>query len=326
MMKLSLEQIKSIALGVEKVEEKNGHTYLFRFTEAETELYNKTSADFYKKTFATAGISLEFTTNSSSLSMKTEVASGSSRHYFCHKITVNGKDYTTLNCKSDTGVYSGSWCLPEGDKTVRIYFPWSVSSVIHSIVLDDGATLIPVEKKYTMVSYGDSITHGYDASSPELSYASKLADALCANSINKGIGGEVFRPELAALSGENQPDIITVAYGVNDWCKWETKEEFIEHCRGFYENLSKNNPKSRIFALTPVSHMRWNTETKVSPFTEVTSIISGIVEDLENVTLIDGFSFIPADAANFSADGIHPNDKGFEYYADGAINQIKKYL
>ena len=62
-----------------------------------------------------------------------------------------------------------------------------------------------------MLMLGDSITHGYDAISPSNSYASLVADMLDANAINKGIGGEVFWPQFAAMLDNITPEIITVA-------------------------------------------------------------------------------------------------------------------
>ena len=325
-MKLATEQIRSIAFGVERVEEINGLTYLLRFTEDETELYKNTSDDFYKKTFATAGVTLEFTTNSSALAMEVEVSSGSSRKYFSHRICVNGEPYASLCANTDTGIFGGSWSLPEGEKTIKMYFPWSVRSSIKALELDDGATLVPATRNIRMTSYGDSITHGYDASSPELSYASMLADALNADSVNKGIGAEIFYPSLSALSGSRKPTLITVAYGTNDWAKGLTREEYLITCRDFYKNLSDKNPDAKIFAITPIWRKHWQEVKAAGPFTEVNTIIEDAVKDIPNVICINGYGFVHADRSLFSPDGTHPNDSGFSYYGNELTNEIKKYL
>ena len=102
-----------------------------------------------------------------------------------------------------------------------------------------------------MIQFGDSITHGYDAKEPAASYASIVADALDAYSINKGIGGEIFFPDLATLPDGIQPDIITVAYGTNDWARGNL-EKFERDSRAFYENLRATYPEAKIFALAPI--------------------------------------------------------------------------
>ena len=332
-MTLSLEQIKSITAGAAYVEEKNGRICFSRFTKEQQRVYREASNDFYKKTFGTAGIKLKFLTDSKTLSLKVNVTSGSSRHFFAHDIYVNGtlrftlggtlagKDGTVLN-NLDT---EGSYELGEGEKTVCVYFPWSVISELCYLELDDGATLTPVAYSRKMISFGDSITHGYDASHPSLSYSALLADALDADAVNKGIGGEVFRPELAAEADDIDPEIITVAYGTNDWSK-STREEFDKNSEAFYVNLSRNYPNAKIFAFSPIWRKDHEKITNVGKFTYVTEKFEDIVNSLPNVTFIDCYDTVPHDPAMFSPDVLHPNDKGFSHYAKGVIDAIKQYI
>ena len=327
-MKLSTEQIGSIAKGAVRVSENNGMTCLYRFTEEQEALYKERSDDFYGKSFSTAGITLEFTTNSSTLSMEVEVSSGSSRRFFEHSIFVNGVKYGDLGCKgANNGIFGGKWTLPEGENTIKIYFPWSAASRIIDLSLEDGATLAPVAARKQMILFGDSITHGYDASAPELSYASQLTSALDVDGVNKGIGGEIFFPELGASKDPLDPAYITVAYGTNDWSR-NKKEEFEQTCKLFYENLSKNYPNARIFALTPI----WRTKyaegysNTMGTLDDVEAYIRQVTRDLPNVTVIKGIDLVPADLSCFSPDGIHPNDKGFKFYFENLIEEIKKYI
>ena len=46
----------------------------------------------------------------------------------------------------DLGEYSKNISLGEGDKTVKIVFPWSVAPVIKEISLDDAATVMSVKR------------------------------------------------------------------------------------------------------------------------------------------------------------------------------------
>ena len=102
-----------------------------------------------------------------------------------------------------------------------------------------------------LLLFGDSITQGYDSADPARSYASRLTDALCAEGINKGIGGERFYPALATLRDDFLPDYITVAYGTNDWSS-SAPEVFQTDCRAFYENLRALYPDVKIFAMRPL--------------------------------------------------------------------------
>ena len=107
--------------------------------------------------------------------------------------------------------------LGNGTKVVEICFPWSRAVTISGFTLDDGAAVVPVRRKYTMISYGDSITHGYDAEHPSLALSSALARMLDADNTNKAIAGDIFFPELLIPEEPITPDIVTAAYGTNNW-------------------------------------------------------------------------------------------------------------
>ena len=68
-MKLTLEQIKAAARGVAYVTEEDGCVRLHRFTAQQEELYRQVKDEHYDRTFATAGVILEFDTNSENLNL-----------------------------------------------------------------------------------------------------------------------------------------------------------------------------------------------------------------------------------------------------------------
>lgn len=327
-MKLTLEQISSALRGAVRVEENDGKICLYRFTKEQEELYKVRSADFYSKSFSTSGVILEFTTDSSFLSLEVDVWSGSSRKFFEHSIFVNGKKYASLDCRGlNRGVFSGKWSLPEGENQVKILFPWSVCSKIIALCLDDGATLVPVKKEKKMIMFGDSITHGYEAYSTENTYASRLTEALDTDTVNKGIGGEIFFPELAIAKDPFDPDYITVAYGTNDWSK-NNKDEFDQNCREFYKNLSATYPSAKIFAISPIWRKSYG-EGKVNnlgTLDYVAEYIEKVTAELPNVIFIKGIDLVPHDPASFVPDILHPNDKGFEHYFNNLITELRKHI
>ena len=328
-MKLTVEQIRDIARGAVRVEERDGKVSLCRFTKEQEELYKVRSEDFYKKSFATAGVALEFVTDSSTLSMEVEIAPGSSRTYFRHSIYVNNVKYGALECKkANRGVFGGKWTLPEGEKTVKIYFPWSVSSKILDLSLDNDASLTPVKRTKKMILIGDSITHGYDAAEPENSYACRLADALEAEGINKGIGAEIFFPALALTKDPIDPDYITVAYGTNDWSKGN-KDAFDANCKAFYENLSRTYPKAKIFAITPIwrkNYAAGEAKPLMGTLDYIGEYIEKVTAELPNVTVIQGIDLVPPDTKCFSPDVLHPNDLGFKHYFENLLAEIQKHI
>lgn len=325
-MVLNLEQIQSIARGVVRVGESDGWIRFYRFTE-EQENYYTYNADFLKKSFATSGVRLAFYTDSQSLTFDFQLASGSSRPYGWFDLYENGAMVRHFGSENaDISLGHVSLNLSAGEKLVELYFPWSRRTELGNVTLDDGATLTPAYRKRKVLSFGDSITQGYDAIYPSQSYVCRLARMLDADVIDKGIGGDIFCPDLVKTADPVAPDIVTVAYGTNDW-GGRTLEEYRENCRLFYTRLSALYPEAKIFAVTPI----WRGDAeRATPFGapawETHNVIAECVEGLSNVTLIRGWNFVPHLKAFFADFSLHPNDAGFAVYAEGLYCEIEKYL
>ena len=331
-MKLNIEQIRAITFGAVKIEEIDGGIHFNRFTEAQEEYYkNQTyNKGFYGKVFSTAGIRLEFVTNSRTLSLTIEARQTPTtvtRKFFYASVYCNGEKLGCIGSQSVTdGIFDGSYTLPEGENTVCVYLPWGVIAILHELTLDDGATIVPAKKKCKMLQYGDSITHGYDALEPQNSYASIVADAFLADARNKAIGGEIFQPILATLPDEDfDPDYITVAYGTNDWSHSD-RETLARDCAAFYHNLAACYPKAKIFALAPIWRGSENEARPSGPFRDVVNVIRDAVADLPCVTVIDAYDFVPKDPACFSPDLLHPSDAGFLHYGRNLVAALKPFI
>lgn len=337
-MKLSVEKISEIAVGASRVSETEYGIELLRFTAEQEQLYKYEKPEFINKTFCTAGVRLHFKTDSCNLFIKVNVSEGATRSYFSFDVVVNGKPCGYLDNFSDItlcqniaqtkcpyGKFSKSFELGEGIKDVCVYFPWSVRAVLEELSLDDNAVIEPIKRSKNMLIFGDSITHGYDALRPSLSYASQLSDALNADAINKAIGGEVFFPSLAKLSDDIKPDYITVAYGTNDWNLLE-RENFCENCKGFFSALKENYSKALIFAVSPIWRKDTEPPRKFGDFSLVEQDIKEITESLGGIIFISGRYFVPENEEFFGDMRLHPNIKGFEHYFNNLYGEIKKYI
>ena len=321
-MQLNFEQIKSIVQGVAYIDQKEEGIGLHRFTAEQEKVYD--DSEFHPKQYATAGVRLNFKTDSKSLYMKVLTRKGSSRKFFAHDILVNGKHIGSLKNKTEDifGEFEETFVLGEGTKDVCIHMPWSVCSIIKELSLDDGSFIESVRKAKKVIIFGDSITQGYDAENPINRYAANLADALDAEEINKAIGGERFCPWLAEMKDSIEPDYISVAYGTNHWHR-SSSEEFRAICEEFYDKLVANYPKAKIFALTPIWRKDRTDVTKFESFEEIGEIIEDVVKKYDNVTCISGRNFVPEDENLFSDLYLHPNDAGFKYYSEGVVKAIQ---
>lgn len=333
-MKLTLSQIRSITLGASRICEAADGIHFYRFTKEQEDFYAGYSEDFYNKTFTSSGICLSFRTNSRKLFIKTDVTIPGTRHYFSFDLMVNGKLADTLHNFDESalprvycfepfpcGEFSKEFILPEGEKDVRLLFPWSAIAVMKEISLDDGASIIPIRPEKKLLAFGDSITHGYDALYPSHKYITRLAEFLNAQEHNKAIGGEVFVPGLSQLKEDYVPDYITVAYGTNDW-RWRDDETTLRAATAFYRNLRNNYPNTPIFAIAPI----WRDETDGThlggDFSDRQKLIENAVSGIDNVTLIPGMELVPHCSDYFADKTLHPNDAGFAFYYEN----LKKYF
>ena len=328
-MNLTLEQIASAATGAVYHTIEDGALHLHRFNREEEEYYKRTNESFYVKALSTAGIKLSFVTDADSLTLAVRVKEGSSRSYFSVDVCVDGipvGNIDNFGCEELKGVYTdvklslgdfkASFDLStDEDKYVDIYLPWSARCEILELTLEGATRFDPASRPKKLLAYGDSITQGYDAQRPYNRYATIVSDLLLADEYNKAIGGEIFAPELASCSDFADPDYITVAYGTNDWGK-VTAEEFYDNAHNFYKTLSEKYPNSRIFAITPIWRADFTSKRPVGPFSLVGEIIAKAVADLTNVTVIDGFDFVPKDPDYFADRRLHPNDNGFIPYGE----------
>ncbi len=337
-MKLTLDQIKSVAWGAVRYEEKNGAVKLYRFTKEQEELYKAADDILHRKTLSTAGIKLVFKTDSESLFLRVNTSMGASQKFFSFDLFIDGKYVDSLDnfssvelpkCYSNfelpLGEFSKNFSLGKGEKEVKIFFPWSVNVDLLDVFIDDGASLIPVKTVKKMISFGDSITHGYHALRSYKRYVGRLAEALGAEEVCKAIGAEKFWPELAQARDEFDPDYITVAYGTNDWCAF-TKDVGVAKCRGFFDALVKNYPNARIFAITPIWRKDIQKDKKFGAFTEMEALICDTAKEYKNISVIRGLDLVPHSEDYFGDLCLHPNDEGFEHYYNNLLMKIEELI
>lgn len=330
MKTLTVEEIKTIAHGAAYVTEEADGVFLHRFTPAQEQAYKETSAEFYMKTSASAGIKLVFETDAENLQLGVSISQGSKSKGFSLDVYAGDALVGGIATWPEGGIegkYKESYALGAGVKTVRIYLPWQACARIAELSVDDGAYIKPINPSKKMLMFGDSITHGVTALRQKNSYAVRLCEMLDADARNKGIGGDTFFPALAQCTDEVDfaPDYITVAYGTNDWGK-KTAEKYCADVRAFYGALSKQYPNAKIFAITPIWRADEDDVRPFGPFSDLERFIRECVQGLENVKVISGYNLVEHDEKLYHDLRLHPNDEGFAQYAENLYREIKKNL
>ena len=325
---LTFDEIKKCVLGAERVWEENGTLRMCRFTEAEQETYRR-NPDFFQKTFSSSNMRISFFTDAEKLLMAYETVKGSSRNFAFLDVKVDDilvahSGTEDINSCSE---YVLEVRLPGKKCRVEIFLPPLAGVVLRELRLENGAFLGEAARQKLIISYGDSITQGYDARYPVCSYTALLAESLQAELVNKAIGGDIFNPALAAAGKCLQkPDLITTAYGTNDWSKSPSREELLNNCEGFFSGIRKCYTDTPIVAILPI----WRKDNDRTPpsgnFFEVRNEIRKIAEKFTNIYTIDGLLLTPHLPDFFSDKYLHPNDSGFMLMGQNLISEIRKCL
>ena len=320
---LSLKQLEKYIHGALRIWEEDGWFRFSRFTENQDKILDTRGAEFRK--LASAGMRLEFTTLGGNIefSYRSIKANGGPNQYFSVEITENGlpvyNQYTNELPRSGQIVYK----IPQKATPVHIaiYFPSLATFDIKDVKLPEDIS--PVSKDLKLLALGDSITQGAVSIHPNHTYANLLADRLNAELINQGVGGEVFYKEVL----ENipfSPDVITVAYGVNDHSEGLLNSPRTEE---YLEKLYELYPDKPIFVLLPI-WSEYGTEKKKGFTLEDGRIfLQKATERFPNMTAINCYSFVPH-LPEFYWDDIncHPNDLGFIYYEKHLAKPIMEAL
>ncbi len=328
-MKLNLNDIKKITFGATAITEENGVIEFKRFTEKQKECYlTLRTRSLHHKVNATSGVRFSFITNSSFLNLKYVMVYASSRNYAYFDLLVDGQLYHhfgVINVTEEEERFE-KITLPIGEKHIELYFPWSVGAKLSLVEVEDGAKITPVKRKNVMLSFGDSITQGYDGKYPTNTYNSKLSKFLDADVYNKAIGGDTFFPELLLNGDGIVPDIVTVAYGTNDWFRLK-EEDFKFNAKAFFELLIEKYSYSKIIVITPL----WRKEEEgVAPngysLDSVREFIKNTALSYSGVTVIDGKDLVPHDLEMYEDKRLHPSDRGFNEYSENLIKKLKNLV
>ena len=165
------------------------------------------------------------------------------------------------------------------------------------------------------LAYGTSITHGFDAEGPHLTYVAQTARHLGADLVNLGVGGAAHCEATLAdyMAGREDWDIASLALSVNMMAF--SMAEFSERVRYMVNTVAGANPARPVACITLYPFSRdWGIETEEEcggSAEEYRQALRDAVADCphDNVHLIEGPEIL-TDITGLTADLIHPGDNG----------------
>ena len=330
-MQLNDRSLISFVKGAIYTSHEDGWTSFYRFTEAQSDYYfEKTPDTLYPKTRATAGMKLDIITDAKALSFDYRVFSASSRTFYSVDLYIDGIFCDELYVMNFIRKKSGSvsFTLPEGSHRITAYFPNLMRMDLKNVILEDASFADAATSKIKILCLGDSITQGYDAYHSSLSYVNRLSQTLDAEILNQAVGAEVFDEKILDEALPFEPDLITVAYGTNDWAILESKEVFLDGAERFFKKIKSIYPDKPIVYISPI----WRGDYQ-KPFGTQDTAVGGFEESVKELqilakenglSVIDGSPLTPHHSDFFADQILHPNDLGFGFYAENLLRELKK--
>lgn len=306
--------------------DENGRLHLRRFTESQLNTYHQEDPHWVVRANASASVTFDFITDSDYVVLKFDLQPGSSQLWGSLDLYVDGV-FTKSRYMADLGVKLAGFELPAGEHRVTLYFPWSMQIAINEVLLSDGASLQPVHKKRKILSFGDSITQGYISKYASLSYVNQMARALDAEVVNQGIGGYYFNEKTIDSSlTAFQPDLITVAYGTNDYSRYDSRKDFEAYTGAYIRKLEALFPNTTIVGILPIyrndqNHLSRKLYREYS-LDDARAILRGYYESCANGHVVEQTG-IPHLSDVYASDFLHPNELGFTFMAQGIVRKLE---
>lgn len=213
-------------------------------------------------------------------------------------------------------------------KDIIIYFPYN--SVIENVILgiDKGSMVEKIEVYRTdiepIVFYGSSITHGFCASRPGMTYTSIISRMLNVDFVNLGFSGACLAEEgIAEYISGLKKSIVVCGYDHNE----HDFELYSKKHLNFYKALRRIDSKTPILFVTrPNTSCGIDEVKKRNDVVEKTCTYAKEIGD-EAVFFLNGQElFCKEIAKDCTIDGIHPNDLGNYFMALRMSSEIKKII
>lgn len=229
-------------------------------------------------------------------------------------LVVDGELRETYRPKSGRNIFR--FDNPYKDfREVKLYLPALFGISVRDLSVN--GNIMPLPKKRRMLCLGDSITQGFISGSPFRNYVSRVAELLEADAINQGVGGYTYQQgSLCELERMEKPDLITVAYGTNDWFYNPEIDDIQKNIREYYARLNELFPEVSTYAMTPL----WRADLDMPhasnvPLCRIGEIIREETAKYGNIKVIDCEELIPHDSDYFADGFLHPNGEGYAFMA-----------
>ena len=243
---------------------------------------------------------------------------------------LDGVQISDFNCsKIKIGAHplsSETLTLPinSGTHTIDILLPYCTSVDFNGVMLENDVTLqAPLLQRPSVkyVSFGDSITHGFNSTAARKHWNSLLSEQKDWEIFNLGYGGRGIVPSDATVAGNIGADFATYLIGFNNFypngqSTTTFKNNMITAISNYRASCTaKGKPNSKLVIITPLwsssdvgngGAYEGNSPT-LEQFRQATRDAFAEAADGDSILVEGATNGMPTGMTNFP-DGVHPND------------------
>jgi len=308
-MILTIDQLRTLVCGVCNFSEEDGWLASYHFTNEQIEAF-KPDDFYYVRAHHSSGISLRVRTDSPRIAFDYKLL----RRCSADSIDVFADDVPVMMFRLKDAPDEGriDCTLPEGSKTVTVYFPLDNQMLVKDLELD--GEWKPARSRTKVLWIGDSITQGYGPLLAGYSYANIANRRLHWDITVQGIGGVRYDERYAMPIDGYTPDKIVVSLGTNGCGSADN----VPRAETFFAAMDKLYPGIPMLVITPIWRMGgWEGIVADNPK------VLEICAKYPNITTVDGFALVPHVDTMF-IDGLHPNTLGCTYYGENLAKEIRR--
>lgn len=239
-------------------------------------------------------------------------------------LVVDGEAPQTASIDAD-GAF---WFEPRtrAERTVEVWLPQAGDVRLERIFLDGGARVwaAPPPPRPRLITYGSSITHGYEATSPTRTWPALVSRELDLDLTCLGFSGQChLDPMIGRLIRDLPADLIVTCLGINVWGSGVfNQRSFLPAALGLLSTIRDGHPDTPMLVITPISCPGRDTTAGDSGMTlgEIRAQVAEAVRLLSAhgdsaISVLHGPDVLRPDETDHLHDGVHPDADGYALMA-----------
>ena len=273
-----------------------------------------------------AGVRISFRSNTTQVSGSIVPQNGAGMLDLC----CDGEQIDSIDlAQKDSFVFTG---LSDGEKLIELWLPQFGQFQLHSLEIDDGATLEPfTDTRPRWITYGSSITQCRAAASPTQTWPAVVARTHGLNLTCLGYGGQCHLDAMVARMIRDLPaDYISMCLGINiQGASSLGPRAFRPAIIGAVQIVREKHPDIPIVLMSPICcpPREENPNTVGFHLKRMREEVQAAAEALQThgdtqVHYVDGLSVFGADFVHLLPDNLHPDAEGYRVMGKNFVAEV----